>query len=144
MTKSIEKQITMQCTPELAFKAFVEKVDLWWPPGHRKFSGSMLRFETRVGGKFIEEHPREGSFVFGEVLEYSPPQCLKFTWNLGKISLPTLVFVRFIPTGSETQVLVQHSEGSAAMGEKWSDRAALFEAGWTRILADLAAFVNVH
>ena len=141
MANVIKKNATLRCSPEKAFRAFVEKVDLWWPKGHRKFEGSTLRFEPRVGGRFFEDHPTDGQFVLGEVLEFTPPEALRFTWHPGKLSSPTEVSVRFVAEGETTQVLIEHSEGSAAMGEQWPERAALFVAGWTRVLAALDAHI---
>ncbi|WP_299668945.1 SRPBCC domain-containing protein [uncultured Ruegeria sp.] len=141
MANVIKKSATLRCSPNDAFRAFVEKVDLWWPQGHRKFEGSTLRFEARVGGRFFEDHPTDGLFVLGEVLELTPPKALRFTWHPGKLSAPTEVSVRFVADGDTTQVLIDHSEGSAAMGERWPERAALFVAGWTRVLADLDVYI---
>ena len=142
MSKLITKRVTLQCRPDAAFRAFVEKVDLWWPPGHRKFKGSNLRFDPFVGGKFVEQHQTDGEFVFGEVIEFAPPITLRFSWHPGKLSAPTEVLVSFAPEGDATSVMIEHREGVAAMGDQWPERAALFDRGWTNVLSALESFIK--
>ena len=45
MSEPVLRQITVACSVEHAFRVFTAKLDLWWPPGHRKFSGSSLALE---------------------------------------------------------------------------------------------------
>lgn len=137
MDNVLQKSVTVRCRPEVAFKVFVENIDLWWPSGHRRFEGSTLCLEPFVGGRFFETHSENGEFVLGEVKVSSPPMELNFSWHPGKLKHPTDVWIRFLAVGDDTPIEIEHYEGSAAMGEQWPERAAMFDRGWTSVLANL-------
>lgn len=142
MPDPLHHSVFLNCAPEHAFDVFTARIDLWWPRSHRRFETSVLHLEPVKGGRFFERNTDGAENTMGEVLSCDPPHMIRYTWNPGKITEPTLVEVRFRGEGAGTQVEVTHSEGAAAMGDRWEDRAALFNAGWTRILAALDTFIS--
>lgn len=118
----------------LAFEAFTDRVDDWWPASHRKFKASTLRFEKRAGGRFFETSSDGEEAVFGEVRCWEPPHRLSYGWWPGAGAGPTEVDVRFFAEGSGTRVEVTHSEGQSGLGIQWTERAELFHRGWDAVL----------
>ena len=139
MTNSLRKTIRVRCSVSHAFRIFTEQVDIWWPPGHRKFENSRMCFEVHEGGRFFEQSTAGEEAVLGEVLACEPPHRISYTWHPGKIELPTLVEISFEADGEETIVNVVHSEGNAALGDKWPERAQLFTRGWNHVLTAFEA-----
>lgn len=137
---ALERSITVACDVEHAFETFTAKIDLWWPVGH-KGADTKLSLEPRVGGRFVAKKPDGEEKLFGEVLRWEPPHRLTYTWFPGALTKPTEVDVHFVANGDETLVRIVHAEGDAAMGERWPERAVLFERGWDALLPALAAFV---
>lgn len=132
----------LNCDRAHAFDVFTSKVDIWWPPSHRRLKGSRLRFDPRPGGRFYEVDSVGQEAVLGEVLIYAPPDHLQFTWHMGKITEPSRVDIRFSTEGAKTLVSLEHSEGAANMGPIWPEKVALFERGWTHVFAAFSAFID--
>ncbi|MBT8459168.1 MAG: SRPBCC domain-containing protein [Boseongicola sp.] len=144
MTDPLRKSITISCAVTHAFATFTERVDLWWPSSHRKFSTSSLTLDPTPGGLFIERAPTGETATFGEVLTCSAPHKITFTWNPGKITGPTEVTITFTAQGGSTLVEVEHLEGRADLGEEWETRVSLFSNGWTAVLAALQTQVKTR
>ena len=142
MNDPLERSVRIRCAVEHAFAVFTAKVDLWWPPGHRRFQSSRLSLEPRVGGRFLERSDSGEEYVFGEVQVCEPPHRIVYSWHPGAIDRPTEVEVRFTGDGDHTRIDVTHSEGDSGLGERWPDRCALFERGWGVALPALAAFAE--
>lgn len=135
MPDPVVRTIRVRCSVTHAFATFTGKLDLWWPPTHRRYPGSALVLDPTPGGRFFERATSGEENDLGQVLTCDPPHSITYTWNPGKISGPTHVDVQFAADGDATIVTVVHSEGAADMGAHWPDRAALFEHGWTAVLA---------
>lgn len=134
MTRAVEKTIVLACSVEHAFEVFTKQLDLWWPPGHRKFQGSTLSLETRVGGLFLEVGDDGEEHLMGEVIACDPPHHIAYTWTPGSIKLPTQVEIRFESQGEATRVDVVHREGDAALGDKWPSRVEIYTRSWDTVL----------
>lgn len=137
MNEPLRKSITIRCPVAHAFAIFTEKVDLWWPRSHRRFDTSTLTLDPTPGGLFVERTPTGETVTFGEVLKCNAPHEITFTWNPGKITGPTEVTITFTAKKDTTIVNVEHTEGTANLGEAWETRVALFANGWTAVLAAL-------
>lgn len=142
MAEPLVRRVRVRCSVDHAFSVFTERVDLWWPPGHRRFAESTLLLEARVGGRFVERAASGEEVRLGDVLACDPPHSISYTWFPGASSQPTRVDVRFLGEGEETTVEVRHGEGESELGELWPDRVKLFERGWTHVLAALQAYVH--
>ena len=68
MNSPVVAKIEVRCAQAHAFDVFTTKVDMWWPSRHRKFETSVLQFEGRVGGRFIERSPAGDENEFGRIL----------------------------------------------------------------------------
>lgn len=143
MADPLVHEIALRCSAAHAFLVFTEKVDLWWPKAHRKFAGSTLRQEPFVGGQLVERAPNGDEFVLADVLDCTPSQVMRLAWHPGKITAPTETLITFTPTGPHDVVVrVEHREGDAALGARWDSRAAMFDTGWSTVLAAMAKFIK--
>ena len=140
MSDPLRKSIRVRCAVAHAFDVFTRQVDLWWPPGHRRFDDSLIRLEPVVGGRFWERASNGDEFELGEVVSCDPPKTITYTWNPGKGAGPTLVSVSFAADRTGTLVEITHSEGDSELADLWKERVALFERGWNLVLPAFAAF----
>ena len=132
-SRSLEREVVVRCSVERAFDAFVHRIDAWWPESHRKEPGSTLGFEPRAGGRLLERFS-SGVRELGVIEAWEPPTRLVYTWWPGALEQPTRVEVCFEMRGDATRVAIIHSEGESGLGERWPERAALFEKGWNAVL----------
>lgn len=142
MSEALHFSVHLNCSIEHAFEVFTSRVNLWWPPGHRRFEGSTLTLEARAGGRFFESAASGEEAVLGEVLSCEPPNSISYTWHPGKITGPTLVKITFQQEQTQTLVQVEHSEGDSALGDQWPSRAVLFNKGWDAVLGRLREFIS--
>ena len=142
MPDPIRHTIDVRCPVAHAFAVFTERVDLWWPPSHRRSADGTLTMECRVGGRFVERTESGEEHLLGEITRWEPPHRLVYTWYPGAITGPTLVEVRFVEHEGHTRVEVEHAEGDAAMGEQWPTRAQKFDAAWGEVLPAFATAAN--
>jgi uncharacterized protein YndB with AHSA1/START domain len=134
MTEALTRSITVDCPLEHAFDVFTGKIDLWWPRGHRKFERSTLTLEPRAGGLILERMHDGQEAVLGTVIDCDPPHTIRYSWNPGKITEPTVVAIRFERVAEGTRVDVEHRAAANAVPGEWGQRVALFEKGWGTIL----------
>lgn len=143
MPEPLVHNIALRCSVEHAFAVFTQRVDLWWPPSHRRLENSTLHYDARTGGQLREHAPSGEVFVWADVLHIDPPHEIRIAWHPGKITEPTQTLITFTADGPHgAQVKVVHTEGEAALGDQWSHRAALFNAGWGAVLPAFADFIH--
>lgn len=142
MADPFVKTIHIACSIEHAFAIFTGQINLWWPPGHRRFEGSTIKLETHIGGRFFETAADGQQAILGEVLSLNPPFDICYTWHPGKITKPTQVTISFEQDGDETIVQVTHIEGTSALGDKWPERVALFSRGWQAVFTAYSDFIK--
>ena len=141
MTDRLELEFRLDCAPERAFRAFTDKIDLWWPKGHRSSADARLVFESGDGGRLLERGPA-GERTIGDVTHWSPPTALAFDWWLGIANNPTHVEIRFEASAAGTDVKITHTPGAADADNIWPARVARFESGWTASIAALGDFLT--
>ncbi|MCA9606701.1 MAG: SRPBCC domain-containing protein [Myxococcales bacterium] len=139
MKRSLRREIRVRCSQRHAFEVFSTKIDLWWPPSHRRYERSELRLEPSVGGRFYERAESGEEHALGEVLAWEPPDRLAYTWWPGAVDGPTRVEVRFAADGEHTRVEVIHREADTTA---WDERVAMFERSWTTVLGAFEGFVD--
>ena len=135
MAEPLRREVRVRCSIEHAFEVFTARIDLWWPPGHRRFETSQLHLEAAVGGRFFERSSSGEEAKLGEVIRCEPPHHISYTWFPGALDKPTQVDVTFAAAGEETIVNVVHSEAESGLGSLWFDRMKLFQRGWEHVLA---------
>ena len=57
MDDILTRTITLKCDVAHAFDVFTNRIDLWWPRGHRKTSEGSLRLQAVAGGALIDRAP---------------------------------------------------------------------------------------
>ncbi len=138
----LEKRIHVRCDLAHAFEVFTARIDLWWPPSHRKLENSEMQIEPFVGGRFYERDASGQEHVMGEVRAWEAPARICYSWRPGSPAAPTEVEVRF--WGDDTRdnegtwVHVTHRPGPTGDEEVYGERVALFERAWTHVLASYA------
>ena len=134
MNDPLIRTIRVNCPVDHAFKVFTEQIDLWWPPGHRRFEGSEILLEAQSGGQFIERKKDGEEIIHGEVIACDPPHRILYTWHPGSLAAPTEVEVRFTQQEESTLVEIIHSEGEDRTEGRWLERVQKFGRAWDEVL----------
>lgn len=142
MSEPLRRTVRVRCPVAHAFDVFTARLDLWWPPKHRRFAASELFLEARVGGRFFERSSTGEEARLGEVVRCEPPHRITYSWYPGALAGPTEVDVRFTEDGEHTLVEVTHSEGNSQLGDAWPQRVELFGRAWGHVLPAFAAFLE--
>jgi uncharacterized protein YndB with AHSA1/START domain len=139
-------------SPDVAFIAFVERFNDWWPAVYT-FAGDDLQYigmEQYAGGRCIERDREGNELVWGEVLTFEPPERIVFSWWIQperSIDTDTAraseIEVRFVDERALTRVEFEHRHLSRH-GEGWEImRTAMgSREGWPLLLQMYSDFVN--
>ncbi len=96
--------VTMQVTPEQAWKALVDDVGRWWSPDHTwSHDARNLSIEARPGGCFCEKLPHGGGVRHMEVIYVDKEKLLRLSGALGPMQEQALTGVltwAIEPTGT--------------------------------------------
>lgn len=139
--------------PATAFRLFTEEVDAWWRGGPRfrwhPERGGALRFETGVGGRFLEVYESGESFEIGRIRVWDPPRRLVFGFRARSFARgeSTEVEVQFQASGRATDVTVEHRGWSALRPDhpaRHGMDAASFENMMGGFWADLLTAARRH
>ena len=127
--------------PEHAFDIWTDRCALWWPRSHT-VSGdpATITFEPWPGGRIVE-HARDGAeHLWGEVLDWDPPDRLRYLWHLFfDPSEATEVEVRFAPiAGGGTAVRLKQG-GWERLGEAGASRRERTGRAWATITQEFVA-----
>ena len=150
--------VLVAVSPERAFEAFTDQIDLWWlrGPKHRfrpPYHDGMLRFEPGPGGTLKEHYPDGSAFTIGRILDWRPGELLRLTWRLPSFAPAqrTEVCVRFEPEAGQTRVSVEHrgfatlpADHPARHGRRGRDLAFIKGALWAEVLTALRDHVNAR
>jgi uncharacterized protein YndB with AHSA1/START domain/uncharacterized protein YciI len=128
----IRRQIVVPAAADVAFEVFTVDIGLWWPVAELSVYGrdTVVSF---ADGRLVERAP-DGEAVWGEVLDWEPPNRLRITWHPGSDgSRSSEVEVSFAEiTGDQTLVTVEHHGW-----ERLADPAAAreeYNRGWPRVM----------
>ena len=141
----VVKSITVQASPEHAFRVFTEGYDTWWPRSHHIGKSPMKKaiIEGRVGGRCYSEQTDGTDCDWGQILVWEPPHRFVIAWQITHtwgyepdLAKASEVEIRFTPEpGGRTRVDLEHRNferhgaGGAAM------RTAVdSEGGWGSLL----------
>lgn len=134
MTETITKNITINASPHVVFKALTDEKELtnWFP--------NQVRLEPKVGGRVEFQFQRaDGTVdhaVVGKVLEMVPDKKFSMSWkNTSDPNFPdTVVTWTLEPAGNKTQVKLVHSGFEK---DRWLD---LHDGGWSYFAGRLVEY----
>lgn len=130
----VRHSVVVRCPVDHAFAVFTERVDLWWPPTHRRLSGSRLVLEPGPEGRLCEQGPDGTTLEIGRIITWDPPASLSFAWRLGApADAPTSVRIAFVAQQDSTLVEVVHLEGPRPLPD-WVATAQIFTRSWSHVL----------
>jgi len=122
----IERTLSLSVDVDRAWHAWTEKIDLWWPPGHRRYRGSTLTLEGRVGGRLVERVSGGEEFTMGVVTGWEPTSRLTYDFYPGASpETPTAVEICFDAVDGGSVVRVRHRRGRLSE-ERWGKTNATF------------------
>ncbi|MEQ1900550.1 MAG: SRPBCC domain-containing protein [Devosia sp.] len=139
MDDILTRTISLDCDIDHAFRVFTERVDLWWPRGHRRNRDATLRFERDW---LIERAPDGSEWAMADVTAMEPPRRLALDWYPGSPNAPTSVELQFTSKGDGTEVTVTHRALTAETRSIWPQRVTRFIDGWDSVLPALQQFIR--
>ena len=139
MDEVLVRTITLACPVAHAFEVFTDKIDLWWPRGHRRNRDATLGFD---GEDLIERAPDGAEWTMGRVTAIDPPHLLSLDWYPGSPVDPTSVEVRFAARDTGTEITVTHRALTLEAKSIWPQRVATFTKGWDSVLPALKNFIE--
>jgi uncharacterized protein YndB with AHSA1/START domain len=134
--------ITVNASPETAFRVFTEGMGDWWPLDVHSIgveedgSGApeTVIVEGLEGGRVYERMSDGSEADWGRVLAWEPPRRLVLEWKPNRsASPPTELEVTFEPTGSGTEVTLEH-RGWERLGARAEEARAGYTRGWPSVL----------
>lgn len=144
MLEPIVIETTVDATPDVAFDAFVARINDWWPMTSYSLSKGVLSLNPTLGGQITETSADGKQFVWGHVTDIRKPEKIELAWYVGSTAeTATQISVTFLPeSGGKTKVrLVQF--GWEALGAKAMQIRTQNDGGWRQILgACYADFVT--
>ena len=122
----VRKTVTVRCSVEDAFHIFTERIAAWWPLETHSVGEHLSEtcaFEGRLGGRLYERLADGTEVLWGEVLQWGPPNLLAFTWHPGQEpDSAQTVEVVFTAIDEGTRVELTHSGweklGAAALSTR--------------------------
>lgn len=139
MPNVLVREIALSCPVDHAFVVFTEKIDLWWPRGHRRNSEAALSLTREA---LIEQAADGTQWTMGRVTAFEPPHHLALDWFPGSPNAPTTVDVQFAASGEGTVITVRHRALTPEAETIWPQRVALFTKGWETVLPALQTFIE--
>lgn len=134
MADELRREIALACSPERAFRAFTDHVDLWWPRAHRKSRDHAIRF-TRDA--LIQTAADGSEWTMGRILAWEPPHRIALDWFAGAVTDSTNVQISFAAAGDGTNVTIIHRPLTPETIELWPKRVETFVGGWEAVLGGL-------
>jgi hypothetical protein len=138
MTELLRREIELACPPAHAFVIFTDKIDRWWPHGHRKHRDGTLRF---AGGRLVDSAADGSEWTMATVTMFDPPSRLALDWFPGSAAAPTHVEVTFERAASGTLITIVHRAISDDARIVWPQKVTVFEASWSAVLMALRDFI---
>lgn len=108
----------IHAVPEKVFRAYVERINDWWPWKGKDFTysfapkstaGKEIHFEPRLGGRYYERFADGTQYDIGKITVYEPPHKLAFTWRGPDWPGESLIEIEFAADGEHTTLTLTHS-----------------------------------
>jgi uncharacterized protein YndB with AHSA1/START domain len=138
----VVKTLTVRCSPPHAFATFTERIADWWPLRTHSMGGERaesVRVEPGIDGRIVERLADGTETVWAHMLEWDPPQRLRFSWHPGRdcsrtqIDEATEVEVTFTGEGDGTRVELVH-RGWERLGDRAVAARESYHTGWDPVL----------
>jgi uncharacterized protein YndB with AHSA1/START domain len=133
------KTVTVECTPDEAFRYFTADFNKWWPvathsviayTSERKQKPTSAVFEQRRGGRIFERGDSGEEHIWGTVLVWEPPSRVVFSFHPGRDDQNAQsVEVRFSAVAKGTEVVLSHT-GWELLGENAEKEREGYNRGW--------------
>ena len=141
---TVQKVVSVNAAPEVAWRVFTEKMGTWWPLATYKIGKANAVdavIEPRVGGRWYERGDDQSTCDWGRVIVWEPPSRLVLSWDISADfqpdpTLKTEVEVRFIAEGKDsTRVELEHRKLDR-YGARRDEIRGIFESesGWGGVL----------
>lgn len=151
--ESVNKSITVNASPALAFEVFTTDYDTWWPRTHHIGKSPMTKasIECRQGGRYFSEHEDGTQCDWGKVLVWEPPHRIVLAWQITHEwgynpdpSQASEVEVRFTEIeAGVTRVDLEHRYFER-MGPNGASMRISVDSGWPKLLALFASRCNAE
>lgn len=131
-TTPVRREVVVPVGAERAFTLFTDQIGAWWPIGdvYSVFgAGATVSFRD---GVLVEVAPDGREAVWGEVLDWRPPNRFRITWHPGRdATAATEVTVSFMEQDGQTTVVLEHSGWERLASP---EARASYDTGWVFVL----------
>jgi uncharacterized protein YndB with AHSA1/START domain len=143
----VRKEFMIKTSPQRAFQAFTEQMDLWWPRSHYIGKSEMRRavLEPKEDGRWYEIGVDDSECEWGRVLVWTPPQRLVLAWQITASwqydpHFVTEVEVTFVEQGPNLTRFTLEHRNIERFGDKAHEIWSAFdsESGWGGMLKAFA------
>lgn len=135
----VVKKVTVECTPEEAFRYFTADFSKWWPVATHSVVAYASEFkdkpevailEPRAGGRIYERARSGEEHLWGTVLSWEPPSRLVFSFHPGRdAEAAQTVEVKFSRAAGGTEVVLTHT-GWELLGDQAQEQREAYNLGW--------------
>jgi uncharacterized protein YndB with AHSA1/START domain len=133
----VRRAVSVSWDPATAYHRFTAQFATWWPRATHSIGGKKVKqiiFETKVGGRIIEELVDGRRYQWGTVTKVEPPHRVGFTWHPSREKeVAQDVEVSFHPEGSGTRVELV-STGWERLGARGERERKGYSIGWGSVL----------
>lgn len=135
--KVLQKRITLDCAPVVAFEVFSFDMAKWWPMDTHSVSAgnntlpANLILERAEDGRIVEVDSNGKAHPWGHFQEYQAPFRVLIAWHVDDTpDHSTYIEVVFgMETNGSTTVVLTHS-GWDIFGDAAEDKYSEYDAGW--------------
>ncbi len=135
-SRSIEKDLFINATPERVFQALTERAEL------ERWFLTKAQVDLRPGGALRFEWARAGGVSnIGKFLVLDPPYRLSYTWEEpAKEPTPTTITFDLTAENDGTRLHLRHT--GIGEGEEWDRYYTLRDSGWNMHLQNLTVWLE--
>lgn len=141
----IRRSLIVPLSVEGAFELFFRRLPEWWPLATRSVglaNAASCHVEVHLGGRLFERSTEGVESTWGTFRALDEPRRAVIGWHPGHDeSFATEVEVTFESEAGGTRVSLEH-RGWEKLGERASFVRALFEGGWSPVLARYEALAR--
>ncbi len=126
---TVEQQLTIDAPCEKVFDALTKDIGKWW--AYR--ASERMQLEAWPGGRFYEENPDGGGFLWGTVLEVRRPKVLRVSELLGSLPSVRAGAHKYELTDDHGKTILTFS--CQLLGEVDDEARVCLASGWDELLS---------